>query len=251
MISLPTTGAPQTPVTKTKRKSSLNTNTDVQSSVFPDCIKNNLKEISEEQILHAAHAAASVSGSGWIDYTAVYRALGFIPSKSPKWHNRKRILPVSKVRRVLLSAGYCQVAVGRFKAPYHVYEGGCSTQRTTRLILYIAPASRERPVEGEVIKALNHYNKNVPQDLQVVFKNSGGLNFRLYLRDGQKPLTQGEIKDILNSAAEWRRPIGGARAGRVIYAPERGVTRELCRFVQTMRPGDLQGIEVVIGGCRD
>ena len=69
MISLPTTGAPKTPVTK--RNSSLNTNTDVQSSVVPDCIKNNLKEISEEQILHAAHAAASVSGSGWIDYTAV------------------------------------------------------------------------------------------------------------------------------------------------------------------------------------
>ena len=116
MISLPTTGEPQTPVTK--RNSSLNTNTDVQSSVFPDCIKNNLKEISEEQILQAAHAAASVSGSGWIDYTAVYRALGFIPSKSPKWHNRKRILPVSKVRRVLLSAGYLPISIGRFKVPY-------------------------------------------------------------------------------------------------------------------------------------
>ena len=249
MISLPIAGEPQTPATK--RNSSLNTNTDVQSSVFPDCINNNRPEISREQILHAAQVAVCESGSGWINYTAVYRALGFMPSKSPKWHNRRRILPVSIIRRTLLSAGYCQVAVGRFKAPYHVYEGGCSTQRTTRLILYIAPGSKERPVEGEVIKALNHYNKNVPQDLQVVFKNSGGLNFRLYLRDGQKPLTQGEIKDILNSAAEWRRPIGGARAGRVIYAPERGVTRELCRFVQTMRPGDLPGIEVVIGGCRD
>ncbi len=117
MTYLPTAGAPKTPVT-TKRNSSLNTNTDVQSSVFPDCIKNNLKEISEEQILHAAHAAASVSGSGWIDYTAVYRALGFIPSKSPKWHNRKRILPVSKVRRVLLSAGYLPISIGRFKVPY-------------------------------------------------------------------------------------------------------------------------------------
>lgn len=115
-----------------------------------------------------------------------------------------------------------------------------------KITLYIAPGSKERPVIGEVIKALNHYNKNVPHDLHVVFRSAGSLNFRLWLRTGKKPLTQEEIKNILNSAAEWRRPIGGARAERVVYAPERGVTRELCRFVQTTRPGDLPGIEVVI-----
>ena len=70
-----------------------------------------------------------------------------------------------------------------------------------KITLYIAPGSKERPVIGEVIKALNHYNKNVPHDLQVVFRSAGSLNFRLSRRTGKMPLTQEEIKNSLYSAA--------------------------------------------------
>ena len=113
-----------------------------------------------------------------------------------------------------------------------------------KLILYSGRDNPSRPVIKEIAKALSHYNQNVSPEEQVVFKKYGKIDFRLFRRYGEKPLTQEEIRIILDTAAVWKRLTGGLNREYAMYS--RGVTRSLCQTAQQLRPGDLKEIEVVI-----